>query len=87
MDTDKKEKMSNIKTAKLKKLEHMVADWNEKYPAGTRILVRLDDGSQLKSSTRSEAWIMAGNTPVVQVLGITGNFQLHRITPMAARKQ
>ena len=72
--------MSNTKTAKQKKIEKIVEDWNTHCPVGTRILVRMDDGSPLKSSTRSEAWIKAGSTPLIQVVGITGSLLLERVT-------
>ena len=74
--------MSNTKTAKQKKIEKIVEDWNAQYPVGQRILVKMDDGEQLKSHTRSEAWVMAGSVPVIQVVAISGSLNLERITPV-----
>lgn len=58
-----------------------VDDWNAKYPAGTPVKVKLDNGSIKETTTRSEADLLGGHTPVVWLEGIRGCYLLDRCTP------
>ncbi len=62
-------------------LEREVALWNRLFPIGTPVKVRRDDGSELATKTRSEAWVLGGHTAVVKVDGFTGGYLLERVTP------
>lgn len=57
--------------------------FNEKYPVGTRVSVRRDDGTVTRTKTRSRAWVLAGVCPVVMVEGIRGAYLLSRVTVIA----
>jgi len=56
----------------------LVESWNSHQQIGTAVRVLRDDGSVLKTKTRSEAW-MVGSMPVVQVEGIAGGYSLFRV--------
>lgn len=56
-----------------------VRQWNIRHPRGTRVRVRLDDGSCLNSETRSDAWQLDDGTAVILVVGITGAYRLERV--------
>ena len=59
------------------------SDFNERYPVGTRVSVRRDDGTVTRTKTRSRAWVLAGVCPVVMVEGIRGAYLLSRVTVIA----
>ena len=59
------------------------SDFNERYPVGTRVSVRRDDGTVTRTKTRSRAWVLAGVCPVVMVEGIRGAYLLSRVSPAA----
>ena len=59
------------------------SDFNERYPVGTRVSVRRDDGTVTRTKTRSRAWVLAGVCPVVMVEGIRGAYLLSRVTVLA----
>ena len=56
------------------------AAFNERYPVGTEVSVQCDDGSILRTVTRSRAWVLAGVCPVVMVKGELGMWLLNHIT-------
>ena len=58
--------------------------FNRRHRVGTEVLVRRDDGSVLRTVTRSRAWVLAGVCPVVLVDGIRGAYLLSRVSPAAA---
>jgi hypothetical protein len=60
--------------------------WNEKYPIGTAVIVRRDNGDELHTTTRSEAWELGHGTPVIKVQGIAGGYRLDRVTPDMSKK-
>lgn len=62
--------------------QQRVEEWNTLYPEGTRVRVRLDDGSHLKTETLSEAWLLGGHTAVIKIIGIVGAFKLDRVSPL-----
>lgn len=57
----------------------VINEWNNNHdPMGTKVEVKLDDGSIMKTTTRSVAWIVGGE-PVVMVEGISGGYLLSRM--------
>ena len=61
------------------------AAFNERYPVGTEVSVQCDDGSILRTVTRSRAWVLAGVCPVILVKGILGGYLLSRVSPAEHR--
>jgi hypothetical protein len=59
--------------------------WNACCPAGTPVVVTLDDGSTEQTATRSRAWRLGNGTPVVSVEGRAGGYLLWRVLPTAWR--
>lgn len=63
----------------------LCAAWS--HPAGTRVVVTLDDGSERETATRSQAWMLGaepsrgrgGHTAVVLLDGISGGYALRRV--------
>lgn len=64
-----------------KKQNEQVMAWNEKYPVGTPVTVRHDDGTLSETRTCSQAWLLGGHSAVILVDGIAGGYALHRISP------
>lgn len=60
---------------------HAVNAWNEKHAPGTPVRVRLDDGTVKETKTTSAAWMLGGHTAVVIVEGISGGYDLTRVSP------
>ena len=60
--------------------------WNEKYPIGTAVVVLRDNGNELHTKTRSEAWTLDSGHDVVKVHGIAGGYKLERIAPDKKKK-
>jgi len=56
-------------------------EFNEWYEVGHPVIVTKDDGSEVRTNTRSVAWDLCG-TPVVMVNGIRGGYMLSRVRPM-----
>jgi hypothetical protein len=54
--------------------------FNAECPSGTPVCVRRDDGSIMRTKTRSVAWLLSDGTPVVMVEGISGGYLLERVT-------
>lgn len=55
-------------------------EWNAKYPIGTVVDVRRNEGPVTRTKTRSVAWILGHGAPVVLVDGISGGYGLDWIT-------
>lgn len=62
-------------------LNTQVDAWNKAHPEGTAVKVRKDDGAILTTRTRSNAWVMGGHSAVICVVGISGGYDLDRVTP------
>lgn len=62
--------------------EQRVRMWNEKYPVGTRVSLRLDNGETLITHTRSEAWLLYHGQAVISVEGKSGGWALDRVSPI-----
>ena len=54
--------------------------WNAVHPVGTRVLVRLDDGSNVQTETTAPASLLGGHTAVAWLKDIHGAFLLDRCT-------
>ncbi|MFP4145317.1 MAG: hypothetical protein ACLFV3_09250 [Phycisphaeraceae bacterium] len=48
-------------------------------PKGTWVRVRLDDGSVMETTTRSQPWKLGGHTWVVQLDGMAARYALDRL--------
>ncbi len=66
------------------KAKELCERWNKLHPEGSAVTVTKDDGSKLKTVTRSAAWVLGGHTPVILVVGISGGYSLTRVS---ARKE
>lgn len=53
-----------------------------KYPEGTPVTVRKDDGSVVATSTRSMPW-MVGGTAVILLEDFSGGYSLERVRPVS----
>lgn len=51
--------------------ELQVEIWNLKNPPGTRVRVRMDSGEIRETTTRGQAYMLAGHTAVAAVDGIS----------------
>lgn len=58
----------------------LVEFWNDNHPPGTEVDVTKDNGDVVRTKTRSEAWLLGGPIAVVMVEGISGGYQLDRIS-------
>ncbi len=62
----------------------LVEAWNSQYPVGTPVIVVQDDGSHVKSETRSAAWTLEHGEAVVSYKGRSGGYLLSRVIPIAS---
>lgn len=58
-----------------------VTTWNQHYPIGTLVLVRRDDGSVFRTTTKGAAEMLSGHTPVIWLEGVRGCYALDRVSP------
>lgn len=59
--------------------QDQLATWNAFHPPGSPCFVRMDDGQEIETRTRSQAWTLASGHPVVLLEGRTGAFRLDRV--------
>ena len=64
--------------AMMRQADTDAAVWNSKHTVGCPVVLTKDDGSTIKTKTRSQAWNLCG-TAVVMVDGIAGGYDLSRI--------
>ncbi len=64
-----------------KELAAKIARFNEKHPIGCNVVVRKDDGTEVKTVTRSEAMVLSGHSAVIWLKGIIGCYALDSVTP------
>ena len=57
------------------------AQWNQAHRPGAAVIVKLDNGTLKYTRTRSEAWNLGHGQPVVMLEGISGGYDLARVTP------
>lgn len=55
------------------------AQWNDSVPVGADVIVTKDNGTEHRTKTRSDAWVVGDHTAVVKVDGISGGYMLSRI--------
>ncbi|MCX7071185.1 MAG: hypothetical protein NTW01_09355 [Gammaproteobacteria bacterium] len=55
-----------------------VDSWNAEHPVGTPVYVRLDNGTEMETTTRSKAQVLSGHSAVIWLEGITGCYLLDR---------
>lgn len=53
--------------------------FNEEHPVGTPVLLTLDSGEEIKTHTRSAAWVVGGHSAMVMVIGKSGGWQINRV--------
>lgn len=67
--------------------QEQVDQWNSFYPDGSPCTLILDDGTEMETHTRSQAWLIGGGFPVVLVVGKTGGFHLDRVKMHETHKE
>lgn len=61
-------------------LKRQVDDWNNAHPLiGVPVIVKLDDGTEMATRTRSQAEILSGHSAVIWLEGISGCYLLNRV--------
>lgn len=60
-----------------------VESWNIEHPVGSRVVVHRDNGERIESTVRGEAVLLGGHSPVAWVDGISGCYDIGRITSYA----
>lgn len=48
-------------------------------PEGTEVVVRKDNGSEVRTRTRSGPWLLGGHTAVIMLEGVSGGYLLERV--------
>lgn len=61
-----------------------VLSWNECYPIGLAVQVKMDSGEDRITFTTSKAYLLGGHSAVIWLKGITGCYALNRVTPIIA---
>ena len=56
-----------------------IVDFNSKVPIGTPVIVTKDNGEEIKTTTRSDAQLLGGHTPVVFLDRMSGCYALNRV--------
>jgi hypothetical protein len=56
----------------------MVQDW-ETVPVGSEVIVTKDDGSEVRTKTRSGPELMGGHSAVIWLEGVSGCYHLKRV--------
>lgn len=65
---------------RMRRDQRSVTAWNANHEIGVRVIVTTDDGKQMRTTTRSDAFMLGGHTAVIHLEGITGAYALHRVT-------
>lgn len=55
--------------------------WNAKHPSGSAVVLIKDDGSEVATTTRSDAQVMPSGDAVIWLEGVTGCWLLARVRP------
>lgn len=64
-----------------KRAHEEAARWNQRHAVGTAVIVSQDNGQQLRTKTRSGAFVVSARA-VVQVEGIAGSYLLSQVKPI-----
>jgi len=67
------------------KLQAECDKFNDANPVGTTVHVRLDSGKSLETVTTSDAQVMGGHSVVIWLDGISGCYDLERVTPAMSK--
>jgi hypothetical protein len=67
-----------------KKLQAQCDAFNAKCPIGQPVFVRMDNGDQRYTVTRSEAQVLSGHSAVIWLREISGCYLLDRVTPVVS---
>lgn len=57
-----------------------VESWNYEHPIGSKVVVTRDNGETLETTVKHEAQLLGGHSPVAWVHGISGCYDIGRIT-------
>ncbi len=71
------------KQLSLTERRQQVKEFNQRYPVGTPVIVKLAEGGTLSTKTTAKAEIIGGHTPVVWIEdGFSGAVPLRDVSPM-----
>lgn len=70
-----------MKRPTVKQLYQQVEDWNNRVLVGAEVTFRKDDGTKIRTKTRSKAQMLGEHTPVVWLSGVSGCVLLDRVNP------
>lgn len=59
--------------------QQQLDDWNQTFKTGHPCLLRLDDGTEIPTRTRSWAWLTGGGHALVSVEGKAGGWDIDRL--------
>lgn len=59
-------------------------DFNAHYPVGSVVDLQKNNGQILRTVTRSKAEVLSGHSAVIWVKGVSGCYDLDRVTPIRA---
>jgi len=57
--------------------------FNARYPIGTPVLLKRDNGQTMETKTRSKAQVSGGHSAVIWLENVSGYYLLDRVTPLA----
>lgn len=63
--------------------EQQVESWNIEHPVGSKVVVTRDNEEMLETTVKYPAQLLGGHSPVAWVDGISGCYDLCRITSFA----
>jgi hypothetical protein len=55
--------------------------WNQRHPIGTDVIVKRDDGTFQRTTSRGPAYVLSGHSAVIMLEGISGVYLLDRVSP------
>jgi hypothetical protein len=73
-----------MKKPNLRKLQAEVDGWNASNGVGAEVVVRKDDGSTVRTRTRSAAEVLSGHSAVVWLEDVRGCHALSHVTAIEA---
>jgi len=65
-------------TGYVKQQQKIFDAWGQ-VPIGTPVIVEKDDGTEIETTTRSEAQMLSGHTAVIWLTGVSGCYALERV--------
>ena len=60
-------------------MDERAANWSRRYPVGTQVLLRRDDGTETETHVTSQAWVISGRI-VAKFSGVSGAYHVERAT-------